>query len=292
MVIIASLPMSQEIWLSSIGTQCHLNLCVALILILETQYTQLGRVFTNTLLILGPLSGPGSSVMVPLFLLRAALERSKARLFQALILATAALVQFAVFWRPQERTFGLDPLLLLNALFVKHIMGPFLGVQQTLDLAGGWRKVYQEGHIPCVPGIIAAVIIFSIFAFAVWRNRKPEPIWFYCTGLMLTVLSCFGCLGDHSALLDPGSCERYVFAPQVLFELALLNMAYSGVGLTRLLSGGIIAWLLVIGMHEYFWTPGYFTEGTSWRSEVRHWREDPKHRIKIWPIGNWYVDLN
>ena len=291
MLIIATLPLSQEVWLSSIGSQCHLNLCVALILALSTERGAT-KIFHYLLLILGPLSGPGSAFLVPLYLVRAWAEKSKQRLFQGLVLGGAASIQFLFFWHPQERVLGIDPALLLDVFFVKHLVAPFLGMDESLTLCEPWRQIYLNGQIPSVAGIWAAVIVLAVFAVTAWRSIRPEPKWFFIAGLLMAALSNFGCLGDRSALLTLGANERYAFAPQILFELALLCLAYTSAGWTRTICRSLVIWLLVIATHEYFCTPGFYADGPSWHSEVKHWRHDRNYQPQIWPLDCWRVNLN
>jgi hypothetical protein len=298
-LLIATMPLSQEIWLSCIGSQCHLNLCVALILVLTPQSGPSGW-FQKFVLLLGPLSGPGSALLVPLFALRAWLDRSKPRLIQTLILGISAVIQFAFFWHPAERAsltststevLGIDPLLLLNVFFVKHILGPLLGIIETTEITDGWANAYAKGLMVSPQTAVLAAVIIALSAYGVWRSKNVEPKWFFLSGVTLWVISNFGALGTRTALLNPTLCERYVFAPQILFELAILYVASVSRGWKRTLSWSIIVWLLVIGIHEYFWTPAFYGEGPSWRQEVHKWRQDPGHLLNIWPSG-WTVQLD
>ncbi len=298
-LLLAVMPLSQEIWLSCIGSQCHLNLCVALILVLEPSKGPAGW-FQNSLLAIGPLSGPGSALLVPLFALRAWIDKSKLRLTQTIIIATAAATQFAFFWRPNERALltagqtevlGIDPVLLLNVFFVKHVLGPFLGIIQTTEITNGWADAYAHGHQASVPIAAIAVGIIASLAFIVWASKKSEPRWFFLSGILLWMVSNFGALGARAALLDPIVCERYVFAPQILFELSILYLVFVSKGWRRTLAGSIIIWLLIIGLHEYFQTPPFFADGPPWRQEVRLWRKDPGYLLNVWPKG-WRMRLD
>ena len=81
-----------EVWLNSITSQFHLGLCTALILALPTVGGWLGA-FRVGLLVLAPLSGPASIFLIPLFFLRAWLDRSRARLIQGGLLAACGGLQ-------------------------------------------------------------------------------------------------------------------------------------------------------------------------------------------------------
>jgi hypothetical protein len=299
LLLIATLPLSQEIWLSCIGSQVHLTLSVALILALTTR-TGLCGWFQKFLLLIGPLSGPGSASLVPLFLLRAWIDKSKQRLIQAVILGTAAAIQFAFFFHPNERAslsatpitvMGIDPLLLLNVFFVKHILAPCMGITQTTNLTEGWGNAYASGISISPQTALLAAVILAFSAFKMWRSKNPEPKWFFFSGALLWMVANFGALGVRAALLNIGESERYVFAPQILFELAILYFACVSKGWKKTLFSGITIWLLVIGLHEYFWTTPFYSEGPPWRQEVHKWRQNPAYTLNIWPKG-WTVQLD
>jgi succinate dehydrogenase hydrophobic anchor subunit len=299
LLLIATPPLSQEIWLSSIGSQVHLTLCVALILALPTR-TGLSGWFQKFLLLIGPLSGPGSASLLPLFALRSWINKSRQRTIQTLILASTTVIQFTLFFHPDDRAklsaiptkvLGIDPLLLLNVFFVKHILAPCMGIIQTTKFTDGWGVAYAKGISvsPQTAFLAAAILIFS--AYKLWRSKSAEPKWFFFSGALLWVVGNFGALGVRAALLNPTECERYVFAPQILFELAILYFAHVSTGWKKTLFTGITAWLLVIGLHEYFWTSPFYAEGPAWRQEVHIWRKNPEHLLNIWPKG-WTVQLD
>jgi succinate dehydrogenase hydrophobic anchor subunit len=299
LLLIATPPLSQEIWLSCIGSQVHLTLCVALILALPTR-TGLSGWFQKLLLLVGPLSGPGSASLVPLFALRAWIDKSRQRFIQALILGTAAVIQFAFFFHPNERAtlsatpttvLGIDPLLLLNVFFVKHMLAPCMGIIQTTEITKDWGNGYAKGISvsPQTAFLAAAILTFS--AYSLWRSKRAEPKWFFFSGALLWMVGNFGALGVRAALLNTTECERYVFAPQMLFELAILYFAHVSKGWKKTLFSGITIWLLVIGLHEYFWTSPFYCEGPPWRQEVHKWRENPDYLLNIWPKG-WTVQLD
>ncbi len=287
LLIVITLPFSHEVWLTSISTQCHLNLCAGLILALEPGVGSIA-LFQYILLFFAPLSGPGASFLVPLFIARAVIDRSKSRAIQAAILGLAAALQLLFFYHPADRQLGISPPLLLNVFFVKHLLEPFLG-QQSESLVDPLRDSFVAGHASIV-AMLVALIVFGIFAVAIWRTGKAEPIWFFLSGMLMAILSYCGALGNRVDLLFAYAANRYVFAPQILLELSLLSLSCVSRGRIRLISTALIIWLVVIGLREYFYTPGMFSVGPSWRSEVRQWRKNPEYKLEIWPKG-WYVTL-
>jgi hypothetical protein len=299
LLIVATLPMSQEIWLSSIGSQCHLNLCVALILSLDTTSAKI-RFFTGGTLVFAGLSGPGAVFLAPLFFARSWLEKSRARLIQAITLTLACALQFLAFYHPGERIVnglgksaqpvGIDPLLFLNICFEKHILGPFLGMQRTEALTRNWWDVGMHGRLSLVPALGVLTLLF-LLCYVAWRSKKIESRWLIAAGGILCAIANIGALGDRMFLLIAGTGERYVFAPQVLFELSLLPIVFGKSGWLKRATTVTLCWLLIVAGAEYFSTPSVFSEGPAWNSEINIWRNNPSYRPRVWPPF-WTVDLS
>jgi hypothetical protein len=289
LLIVATQPTAYEIWLSSIGSQCHLNLCTAIILAIDPM-TGLGGIFTNLLLLLAPLSGPGGSFLLPVFVGLAIIDRSKGRAIQALVLAIGAAIQFLHFVQFQARPFGVEIPLLLHIFYTKHLLEPLIGWQGAFEPSFKLRDAYARGHLSF--RIMAlTTCAFLIFGWRVIQSRRKESICFFCCGLILSILAYCGALGCRQDVICSGFGDRYTFAPQVCFELALLSLAFLSSGWTKKTCTVILVWALFIGMREYCSTPWYYTAGPSWHSEVDAWRKDKSHYAKIWPRG-WDVNLN
>jgi hypothetical protein len=299
LLIVATLPMSQEIWLSSIGSQCHLNLCVALILSLETTRAKI-PIFIYATLVFAGLSGPGASFLAPLFFARSRIEKSRARLLQAITLTSACALQFIFFYHPAERVVsglgksaqpvGIDPLLFLNICFEKHILGPFLGMQRTEALTRNWWDMAMHARLSVVPAL-GVLFAFLLLCYVAWRSKKIESRWLITAGAILCAIANIGALGDRMFLLIAGTGERYVFAPQVLFELSLLPVVFGNSGWLKRAATVLLCWLLIVAGAEYFSTPAVFSEGPAWNAEINIWRNNPSYKPRVWPPF-WTVDLS
>jgi hypothetical protein len=299
LLVTATLPMSQEIWLSSIGSQCHLNLCVALILSLDTTSTKIPFFIYGTLVFAG-LSGPGAVFLAPLFFARCWLEKSRTRLMQALTLSVGCALQFIFFYHPEERvvsglgksaqSVGIDPLLFLNICFEKHILGPFLGMQRTEALTRNWWDAAMHGRLSPVPAVCVIIVLF-LLCYVAWRSKKIESRWLVTAGAILCAIANIGALGDRMFLLIAGTGERYVFAPQILFELSLLPIVFGSSGWLKRATTVTLCWLLIVAGAEYFLTPAVFSEGPAWNAEINLWKKDRSYKPRVWPPF-WRVDLS
>jgi hypothetical protein len=97
LLILATVPRAAEVWLQTLHSQFHLALCCALILSLDVP-ARSAAWFSILVLILAPLCGLAPVALVPLFLLRAAFEKSPGRLWQAGSLTAAAACQMLFFY--------------------------------------------------------------------------------------------------------------------------------------------------------------------------------------------------
>jgi hypothetical protein len=294
--LIATIPMCEGVWLNTVGSQYHLNLCVALILALQVRSGMVGY-FHKGILALATLTGLGPACLLPLFAIRAFIDRSRPRLIECVVLTLGLATQFAFFWRPEARhvsgsaVVGIDPLLLLNIFFVKHIISPILGYREAFDFAGTWMNDYTHGTFNSIPGAIACVTFFGVFTFMVLRTKNTATKWLFLSGMALALISNGATFGERYLSLGVGVNTRYAFAPQILFELAFLSIFASTKGWKSLTSKCFLIWVAIIGAHEYFCVNPSFAEGPTWRSEIHKWQADPDYRIKIWPAG-WSIRLD
>ncbi len=291
LLLLLTVPSSEEVWLSSIGTQCHLTLCAALILAFAAEAGVGVSAFRLALLALAALSGPGSWLLAPWFALRAVLERSWPRAVQAAMLGAGVLAQVLFFYtREPGRSFAIRPMLFLDVAFTKHVLTAFLGPPRAAGIAIRMFNTVQAGHVPRWPAIVMVALLAALAAVLAsgWRR---EPFWLALGAVTIAAVSYVGALGDPSLMFIPGNGERYAFAPQALLGLALLGCAATRHGPVAWAAGFLSLRLIVVG-GWYFFGPfaPFFAHGPSWHKELAWHRRDPGHVIAGWPPG-WTVPL-
>ena len=294
LLVILTPPISEEVWLNTLHSQFHLTLCSALILAFKP--TQ-GKVewFRRSLLVLGALSGPGTAFLLPLFVLRAIIDRSNARARQAFVLGLGVIVQLGLFYNTvPQRSYGIGVALLLSVIFVRHLLVPLLGRHQALDIASGIQASVGAGHTLVWP-LFIALAVFGLMVIALILRRRADLIWLFIAGCTTLVLSYYGALGERTNFLSVDFGHRYYYVPQAIFGLVVLGLAATADDVIAKISSAIIMWIVVIGVHEYFWpSMPYFAHGPDWRAEVAHWRKDPNYEIQLWPGpgGPWQLRLS
>ena len=288
--LILLVPGTEEIWLQSLHCQFELTLGCGMILALGPARGAAGWL-QLAVLALAPLCGPGAIVLVPLFIVRAALDRSAARLVQGTVLAAASAIQLGFFSTPYAgRAYRLDPVMMLYVVSIRHVVEPFSGLKVAY-LAGHDVRRHLAAH--GVP-VWAALLPFAVFvpvAFAAWRARRAAPVrWLLGAALLTELAADYGALGGTTILLGAQSAERYVFVPQGLLSLATLAFAATGTPRIARAATLAVAWLVVVGTGTFVATLHNTRNGPAWRDEVRAWRLDPTHVLHVWPEG-WTLTL-
>ena len=289
-LLLLLVPGSEEIWLQSLHCQFELTLCCGIILALDTT-AGAARLAPLAILALTPLCGPGGIVLVPLFLLRAALDRSGGRLLQALTLAAASAIQLLLFVEPfAGRTYRLDPAMLLCVVSVRHVVEPLFGLKAAYLAGHDVRRQLASGHAP-VWAVLLPVAVFVPTAALALRATRAAARWLLAAAGFVALAAYYGAIGGTDILIGAQSGERYVFVPQALLSLAILAFAATAApqGAARAASV-LVLWLIVVGAGTYVQTLSGIRNGPAWRDEVRAWQRDPSHALRIWPDG-WTVTL-
>jgi hypothetical protein len=291
LLLLLLVPASEEIWLQTLHCQFELLLCGGIILALDVA-TGWRALLRLGVLVLAPLTGPVVIAILPLFLLRAAWDRSWPRLVQASALGAAALVQLLLFFHAVPgRGYALHPALLLCAFTVRHLALPLLGVARADMIADSIRATLNASRLPLMAIILPIPVAAALIAVSLRQRAARPAFWFLCAGGMIAVASYFGAIGGVPSLLHHvRGQERYVVVPQSLFYLAVLVLATTASGWRRRLGWAVVFWLLCLGAYAFVTPLENVTRGPSWRDEVALWRADPSHVLQIWPVG-WSMKL-
>ena len=288
LLLLLFVPASEEIWLQTLHCQLELTLCCGMIVALQT-VTGPRALFRLAVLMLAPLCGPGAIALVPLFWLRAMLDRSRDRRLEAMILTIGAVIQLSFFFHivsERHREYAFSPIMLLQVITARHLILPFMGMW-IAEAAARCAAVSMAKFTVILPlGVIG-----SLAAVTLSRRREHPAFWFLAAGLLVAAASYFGAIGRLAQMIHPSFGERYTYVPQALFSLTALTLAANSVRRMAFYSWTAVVWLLVIGANEFCrpWWPEA-SDGPPWRHEVSAWRADPSHILRIWPVG-WTMTL-
>jgi hypothetical protein len=287
LALIVAPPFVQETWLNSTNSHFHLTLAAAIILALEAQAGP-ALIFECVLLGLAGFAAPASWFLVPLFALRAILDRSSARTIQCVVFFAGLAIALAFFFSLRsDRGAGFDLRLLGAIIFTKFVAGPLSGPIGVKPLSDRLFADFTSGIEPLWP-LATMIVIAAAAMMVVLRHPKRPPLWFMLAGATIGLASCATAFGGLHNFLRPGWGGRYILAPQVLLALAVLSLSATDTGRVRLVATALVVWLLLIDARYFFVTPEAFAQGPNWRAEVAAWQRDPSHRLLTWPAG-WSV---
>jgi hypothetical protein len=291
LVLLLLVPASEEIWLQTLTSQFELLLCCAIILALDIDVGW--RAWLRlTVLALAPLCGPVAIVLIPLFLIRSALDKSTHRSIQSTVLVASSLLQVLLFLRGEPgRQYALHPALLSCAFTIRHLALPFFGIDIANKVAISIRSSLQVSKIPVLAVLLPPLAFTFLLVMAFLRRRMANPaIWFLTTAAVIAVASYVGSLGGVASLLtDVRGQGRYVVVPQTLFYFTVLTLTVTAEGWGRRVGWIVILWLCAVGAYSY--SHPFMAKGPSWGDEIALWRADPSHAIQLWPAG-WTMTLD
>src|SRR5262245_2280531 len=178
-LLLLLLPASEEIWLHTLHCQFELTLCCGIILALDADKGWRAAL-RLCLLVLAPLCGPGAITLLPLFVARAALERSAARGAQALMLSAGAAVQLLACFTPDpRRAYTFDPAILLTIIAVRHLAVPLFGLGRGQAIAVMLRAAARAGE-PLLVWVIPPLMLLAAFGIATLRvGLRGSAIWLF-----------------------------------------------------------------------------------------------------------------
>jgi hypothetical protein len=292
LLLIATVPLGEEVWLNSLHPQFHLTLCAALIMAMDPANGWKAG-FHLWLVALGALCGPTAWFLLPLFAVRAGIDRSRRRLMQAVLLAICVLLQFLLFYSPAQTNGG--PVAVgsvVSALFIKHVLIVGLDYRTARVFITALQEMAVAKTVP-VAIAVAEFAAIGLVGRDLWSRGRSAWFWMFAAALFIAIPSYAAARGGTIEMLHIMNGNRYAFVPHLLFALVLLGIAVTGSGVASVAARIGIAWILAVGILEFHDDSirPYFSQGPFWTDEVAAWRRDHTHVLRIWPNG-WLLDLN
>jgi hypothetical protein len=292
LLMIATMPATEEVFFNVMHIQYHLALCVGLILALDVPERPIVRVGYGALLFLAPLCGPGAIVFLPLFVLRGLLDRDAGRLTQLAALAAGSAVQLLLFYGSNPvRGHAVDPTSIPAVMFVRLIALPTVGIEFANGTANAIiASRIAGGALVWWSGAAAMLLLAALIALA--AARRDAALWLVLSSVSIAAVS-FGvgiATPNRVIAFNVLAGERYNFLPLVLLGFAFVVLAMR----TRFkpsIYAGLCVLMLLNGAYYYRIPLDDFADGPSWPAEVRAWRADHHHPLAVWPRP-WTADLS
>lgn len=288
LLIVAVAPASEEVFYNTLHIQFHLALCVALLLALDVPTSWAGRIFYGSILFLAPLCGPTAFVILPLFALRALIDRDRARLAQFAVLAIGAAIQLLLFYGAVPFRHALDMRTVFAALFIRLFLLSLTGI----DLTNWAARDIWASQLLFSAAAAATIVVFGLLVVLSWRRGQGIAWLVLSAFLVASVSTRFGIFSlDRRNTFDVMVGERYQFVPLVLLGLSLIAMAVQTGSRARFVWILLALLTLINGALGYPRTAFQWTDGPDWTAEVRLWKSNHDYRLRGWPY-EWLVDLS
>jgi hypothetical protein len=293
LLTIAIMPATEEVFFNVLHIQFHLALCAGLILALDVPRRRIARIGYHLLLFLAPLCGPGAIVILPLFALRALVDRDRGRFVQCAAFAAGAAVQLLLFYGATPlRGHLIDPATVAAAMSVRLVALPAFGVNLAYRFGGFIYASQMAGGAAWWAIAAATCLLFGVLLLRAFQ-RRDAAIWLLLSSLGIAAASLgFGMvIVTRASLVRVYDGERYNFLPLVLLGLALIALARRQEMREKAVYASLCALMLLTGARQYPQPNPDFAEGPSWPAEVAAWRRDHHHPLAVWPRP-WAADLS
>ncbi|MFT3965649.1 MAG: hypothetical protein QM690_07185 [Sphingobium sp.] len=291
LLALAATPETEEVWLHSLHVQFHLALCVLIMIVTDRPDSAAMRGMRIALAFLAPLCGPVAIALLPIMTVRAWIEAKRWRWIETASLAIGAAIQLSLFYTPSSvRLQSTGPLETAAVLFTRHVAMPVAGPDNSRAVGAAVHQAIMAGTFPWWAALAGTACIGAVILLALLR-RSLDALLLLSAGLVVAVLAYHGGLLTGVALFNVGMGQRYNFVPQVAFYFAMIAFVQGSTGLWRRALAAIGCAMAVIGAICFFSPVPSMSKGPNWRQEVAAWRNDPEHRLKLWPEG-WTMDLS
>lgn len=285
LLVLALLPATEEVYFNVLHIQFQLALCVALLLALDVPASRPLKIFSAAILVLAPLCGPGAIVFLPLFALRAMIEKDPARLHQILFLSAGSALQFSLFYSASPiRGFSPDAVTTTASLSARFIVMPLFGGGAADRVADLIVRSQLHGYLLTSCFAALAMLYFGLLAYSAWRYRR-RTVWLIAGALTIAVVTLRAGLAHPNPYfaLYASLGQRYNFLPLALLGLAIVGSIGLAKGRERTVYVALTALMLTTGTIQYFRPREEYAHGPIWSEEVQNWRQDHRHKLRAWP---------
>jgi hypothetical protein len=282
-IVVLAPSISGETWLTSVQSHIYLGL-VSLLILLE-KLDPIGgtrRWSYRILLALGGLSGPYTVFLLPLFAMRAFVERRRERIVQAAIVTLAFVVQVLVFWNffvanpsvhaLRKKELGLG---ILSRVLRLEIGAPLFGLEAGGGLAKSLVSFGEHWFLLAYLAILPIALID-------WKRRRLRPLdsraLLFLSFSVLTLgiaAFSFGIDLDGRYAVLPG----YVLLFYLLDNIRTTNPRWIAASLALLLVLSCF-----VSLRNYRASNALLCDGlspTNWKLQVARWRNE-EAQARLW----------
>lgn len=288
-LIILFVPISVELWLTTITSQFTFGLIAFLILHSKIESK---KWIYRTLLIIGGLTGILTCLLTPFFILRGYFNKSKERRIQAIILTICTLFQLFIVYNNTIQRPPISNLILHNIIWapIAQSLGYLVLGYHGSSIFYTLYKFAITNHFFFLFSSLIIVTNLIVFAILIKYSKIKNLDKFTFLGSYFTILyiSLIGALDDNYIQIGVGS--RYFFIPNIILATFLLSSINYKLIKEKLLSQKLDLFFIFL-MISIFWGMLKFPNKNwisnkncpTWKAEVRKWRQDNNYELQNCP---------
>jgi hypothetical protein len=292
----ALLPQTYDVWLSATNAQWVLGVSALMVFVMPTAW--IARHWRGAALwcLLCGLSGVPATLLAPMFILRALIERSRPVAIVAAAVAAATIIQLAVLAAVGEtRPYPSDPLVLIVPLFLQSVLAPVISADGAEQLA---RGILSEHPATAATALIATLILgLAVMGVATAAGaaarRKPDPWLVLLAWIGVTAVQNFGGISPRGHLAGAAGARYFLCGSMCLCLLLAWGTQARPASLRRV-SFGLLCLMVLVGVVTAAvsqWTIPH-THGPSWRRQIDACVSGQICRVTVWPGGpDWTLEL-
>ena len=278
-------PPSIETWINLLNSEFYFGILGAILLVCDANRLRVQR---HLVLALAVLSGPLTTLLAPLYVLRAAIGRQRSQITQAALVSAGGLLQIGVAVGTSMQNRGVQPRLLNDGaiLFNKDIVQLFL-----TRIAAKEDYLLLANHLHFSDALLAVfwlLLIVAVAALAYLVRSRRIALWLLLIAFWYALLEASLSTNGGLRFVDTSFQERYAYLPNVLIELSLIPVALAALrDRRRLLAQVLLGLALFSGAVDYLLLPlraRLNWQGEPWHAQVLRWQNDPTQPLQGFPI--------
>jgi hypothetical protein len=292
-LIIGLLPSGYEIYCNATNLQWVCSVSILIISVLKlTDLSKSGILSIYVWSFLAGLTGVGSVMLTPFFLMRRWIVPSERHLYIGIILIICAIVHFFVIFSHSHhgRLFSYDAYTTALPIVLQTIIAPIVGadfVDQILQF--GERLSHTS-----LTFISFLIIILFVLGCYIQFKKNYITLTLVSSWILVSTLNIFGSIGDPYALISGWVGGRYFYLGSIALLLIAGLIASNLQRTTGKIATASLFLILVTGVGQVYlghWKD-WLIRGNSWESVVLACGDARPCKVFVWPGGvDWTFDL-
>lgn len=291
------LPQMLEVWLNTTNLQWVTGLSALLIFLMPTDWLERHRIGAALWCVVCGLSGVPATILAPVFLLRAFLERSKPIFIISLALVITAIIQLAILKSvgAEPRPYTINFNAFLVSLLLQSVLSPVLSADFADWIGGLILSPKPAVHlIWLIVTLAAGFALVFLAAIAAYDGLRRRLIWLVLFAwLFVTLVQYFGSISPGPEEFSGWVGGRYFLLGSLCLCILLAWGTKAQLGYFQFLCVGLLCAIVVAGTYNIAFSewPGGMLHGPSWRKQIAACPNGQTCRIKLWP-DTWSVKIH